>query len=637
MIQTLSGENFLPFREKFELPLGNQGLVLIRGRNLISAAADANGVGKTSIPHAICFTLFGEDLRGRRGDAVACRFTEGLCWTRLDMIDSLGEWSVQRTRRPAGLHVAGIPGIAINEDMAVTQQKIEQRLGFGVRTFKNAVVFGQGSFERFAHADQAEKMRMLDEIQGLDLHDALDRAKAWRDQLQGFLAEAEREQDENTTSIGQIEWAIDNLDAIRQAFSRAKGDAIARLDSRRPALAQALQEALEAQNALQTHAQLLAKLEPAVIKLNDLLAEVMETRAKSENCEIEVRKTSREYARLEEEIHALRDMGDCPTCRQPVKKNLKNIIAKFTPDIHAARAEKEYAELAAARAAKDWTSVEEREALQRKQCLKLLGRQTTLTTLDGHVAVLRSLCSPAASDKAKAAVVATQTALKHLDMEIAAERNKVWDGQKALDGERVRLDVAKARTGELAARVKRVADMLPLAQYWIEAFGDRGIRSLLVDSVAEYINQRLALHLEHLACGEVTSRMSPTTALKKGGAREGISFETVWAWGGAGKDDGSGGQDRRVDLALFAAIQDMAEARSARPFPIKIWDEPGDALDARGKELFMHWIAREARSRGTGLLITHDETIASQVEVDVVWDVVLAEDGARIETKGYRK
>jgi energy-coupling factor transporter ATP-binding protein EcfA2 len=124
--------------------------------------------------------------------------------------------------------------------------------------------------------------------------------------------------------------------------------------------------------------------------------------------------------------------------------------------------------------------------------------------------------------------------------------------------------------------------------------------------------------------------MSAQTALKGGKTRESISFTTEWVWGGAGPDDGSGGQDRRKDLSIFAANQDLAETRSARPFPIKVYDEPFDALDPRGQELAVAWARRQASERGTILLITHSDGVAS-ADVDEVWTVVLDRDGARVE------
>jgi len=38
--------HFGPFRARQELPLADLGLVLVRGRNMISAAADDNGAGR---------------------------------------------------------------------------------------------------------------------------------------------------------------------------------------------------------------------------------------------------------------------------------------------------------------------------------------------------------------------------------------------------------------------------------------------------------------------------------------------------------------------------------------------------------------------------------------------------------------
>jgi DNA repair exonuclease SbcCD ATPase subunit len=185
--------------------------------------------------------------------------------------------------------------------------------------------------------------------------------------------------------------------------------------------------------------------------------------------------------------------------------------------------------------------------------------------------------------------------------------------------------------GQRAETLKKLDVAIRMADYCVEALGDRGVRSLLVDGVADFVNERVARHLEVLAAGEATTRMSATTDLKKGGARERISFKTEWAWGGSGPDDGSGGQDRREDLAVFASMQDLAESRSARPFPLKAFDEPFDALDSRGKELAAAWVRGIARERGTALLVTHSEELAALAEPDVTWTVVMRKGGATVE------
>jgi ABC-type lipoprotein export system ATPase subunit len=76
-------------------------------------------------------------------------------------------------------------------------------------------------------------------------------------------------------------------------------------------------------------------------------------------------------------------------------------------------------------------------------------------------------------------------------------------------------------------------------------------------------------------------------------------------------------------------MQDLAESRSARPFPLKAYDEPFDALDSRGKEMACAWLREQAKKR-TVLLITHSEELAGLANPDQTWTIVHDENGARV-------
>jgi len=94
-------------------------------------------------------------------------------------------------------------------------------------------------------------------------------------------------------------------------------------------------------------------------------------------------------------------------------------------------------------------------------------------------------------------------------------------------------------------------------------------------------------------------------------------------------------RDRKTQLKLSDySIQDLAEARSARPFPLKIFDEPFDNLDARGQEMAISWVKKQAKERGTALLMTHNESLSALSEPDVIWTVVLDENGATVARVG---
>jgi hypothetical protein len=626
MIKTLVMENFLPFRGRVELPLADQGVVLVRGDVRVSAATDSNGAGKTSVAHAISYGLFGEDLAGRKADAVACRFTEGQCVVRLDMEDALGEWSVLRTRRPASLMTVGIPGE--NGDAASVQEKVEQRLGFGLRTFKNAVVFGQGAFDRFAGAGQEEQMRMLDEIQGVDFRESLERAKVWRGQLQEELRKASEGRRASASRRDAVGSALAVQRSARDSFDAEKGRQVEAGVAARASAQSRLDDVLADIALAERERSDLAAMLGARERLRAVEVECSGLVEALRDAEADARECAAKLGDLEGRLSALVEEGSCPTCRQPVASRKAAIRKLFAPEI------KELTRCAGV-ADKRVVSATARLSLASTERANLLSAFTALVPTGAdpqrHVALLELRTGHREVARRADAKAAAEGDLQGAAARLSETKARVWDGQGALDASERDLERLAVADSIAAAREERLTAAVSLAEYCVEAFGDRGIRSMLVDGVADFVNERVAAHLEVLAGGEATMRMSALTALKKGGARERISFTPEWAWGGSGPDAGSGGQDRRMDLAVFAAVQDLAESRGARPFPIKVYDEVFDALDGRGKELAAEWIRRAARERGTVLVVTHSKEMEAVVEPDRTWTVVMEKDGARVE------
>lgn len=633
MIKRIVMENFLPFRKRVELNLANQGFVLVRGRNEISQAADANGVGKTSIAHAISYALFGQDLNGRKADAVACRFTEGQCTVLIDLEDNLGEWGIVRQRRPAKLMTYGIPGVLENDDADEIQRKIEARLGCGLRTFKNAVVFGQGTFDRFSHADQAEQMRMLDEIQGIDFREALARAKDWRSDLIEKLTEQQSIADTARLKGDGLFQIVAALQAARDEFETTKTMQIRNLSNTRTKIVAERDTALAEIERANQDLVLLDKLREENNSLNSAsLAENAAIDAKEE-AEDDVSRAEETVRELRDALDALEAAGACPTCRRGVKTKADQVKVRklFAPTLAEAGGEVLVATSrmeAARKAAQEATEAASR-AQAARDALVPIGEDPRRL-----VARLEVTTGSRATEKLEATIEALNRDIERCAQQIETLVRSQWTGQANLDETEGRVAAIQIASRTALARAGQVQTAIAMADYAVEAFGDRGIRSRLVDGVADYVNDRVREHLEFLAAGEATMKMSATTDLKKGGSKERISFRPEWIWGGNGKDDGSGGQERRMDLAVFAGVQDLAESRSARPFPLKIWDEPTDGLDSRGMELFTQWVAHQARTRGTGILISHNKEVTETVTPDHTWTVVLTDGGAHVEVDG---
>lgn len=618
----LTIENFMSYQAHQSLPLADQGLVLIRGENRSSASADSNGAGKTAIFDALSFALFGQTLRGAKADDVACRFTKDQCRTALILEVDGHRWAIERYRRPAGLDFAPIDrtvgakafeGFEGNE----AQWKIDDVLGFGFRTFRNAVVFGQGAFERFATASLPDQMKMLDEIQNIDFRQARERAKEW-------YGKAMRRQEEIGTQMRGLDGRRDAAERQIEELTKAKedwekGQRIARRES--------MDALVEFQAQLKNEEGLLGK----IIAQNEKLGEMRFRKAEIDRLATESGKQEGELRAILEDRkvmhHIIESLDDrmkkalkesrCPTCRVEMTAALKKqVTANFMPEIMERKERYDEFEVLAidAEAVRD-EQVRDIEKLTQRFCkdfkVESLNAVGALELHSGEAAV-------------KSQRRAYDTALKNVTTAKAAakrdtERKFSVAPMQAAERERQEVLTALAK---LEKEVEKVDDAIQVAQYWVEAFGDRGIRSLMFDSVADFLNGRVAKHLEVLTGGEASVIFSAMSALKSGATKERLSVEASWDWGAGTYATGSAGQDRRIDLAIFGAMQDLAERRSARSFPLRVWDEAGDSLDPRGKEVFAEWIRDEARRRGSGFVITHDREFGEILEPDRSWTVI---------------
>lgn len=614
----LTVENFMTYRDHQSLPLADQGLVLIRGDNRSSASADSNGAGKTAIFDALSFALFGQTLRGARADDVACRFTKDQCWTAIILEADERRWSIERYRRPSGLDFYNVDakagsGISGNE----AQWKIDDTLGFGFRTFRNAVVFGQGAFERFSTASQADQMKMLDEIQNIDFRQAKKRASEWYGKAmrrkEEICAEMRNLNDRRAASERQIELLV----KAKEAWEKDKR--IAHRES---------METLAAYHAeLKREEDALGK----IIAQNETLGAMKFEKAEIDRLHSELQKQEEELRAILEDRkvvhHILESLNDklkkalkesrCPTCRVEMTPALKKQAKEnFMPEIVERKTQYDEFEILAA----DAEAVRDEQAKTVNKLTERFCKKFKVQSL-GAVGAFELHASDAAVNRQRKAYDMALKNVSRAKVEVEKDRKRKFEEAPLKAAERERQEVL-ATLAKLAKEIEKVDDAIAVADYWVEAFGDRGIRSLMFDSVSEFLNNRVAKHLEVLTGGEASVIFSALSALKSGATKEKLSVEASWDWGAGTYATGSAGQDRRVDLAIFGAMQDLAERRSARSFPLRVWDEAGDSLDSRGKEVFAEWIGEEARRRGSGFVISHDREFGEILEPDSVWTVV---------------
>ncbi|KAH9905379.1 P-loop containing nucleoside triphosphate hydrolase protein [Xylariomycetidae sp. FL2044] len=136
-----------------------------------------------------------------------------------------------------------------------------------------------------------------------------------------------------------------------------------------------------------------------------------------------------------------------------------------------------------------------------------------------------------------------------------------------------------------------------------------------------------------------TSKNKPTAVLT----------QTLGVTTGLGYAKRSGGERKRVDLAVFFALVQVAQARSPHRARYLLVDEVFDSLDASGRAAVARWCARDLAARTDfQLVVTHSLAAAAgggggmtggdddeETEGGVI-EAVMTENGTRFLVKGLR-
>jgi DNA repair exonuclease SbcCD ATPase subunit len=97
--------------------------------------------------------------------------------------------------------------------------------------------------------------------------------------------------------------------------------------------------------------------------------------------------------------------------------------------------------------------------------------------------------------------------------------------------------------------------------------------------------------------------------LKSGEYRDAYALNAVNQHGASAYEGASGGERRKIDVAVFLALQDLAASRSQEQVRLAIYDEPFDALDETAQETVVELLLDEVQRKDTILVVTHREEL----------------------------
>lgn len=575
----LRATDFGPYAQ-LDVELAQRGLVLIQGDNRDSAAASSNGTGKSTLLKALTWCLFGETVDGDRHDAVirigqpeASVLVE---WELMSPSDQgAPTWTLERTKvRSSSVKLALHRGGYVTSGMTVqqTQAEIVRLLGLDFQAWRSSVMYGQGDLVRFADPATTDSERKLTLKRILRL-ETLDVAQ---------------EVARNKVKRGEVEKTrLDRLVGEIEAELRGLGDASS-LQDEAERLARKASEALKMAKRAPRIEKMIAKIRSHLANLDEVRRRIRALKVDETFERDQVTKVRWTASAEEREVERLRQRiaelgGDaCPTCGTPSDSvAVRKRVAELLSECEVRIANVEDARDAARR--RDVEADKIRDTVQELQ--------TTLIDVDEWRGGLGKLEVELA--QANFGALQAKQFLAQID-EIQTKRYKLEERAATLRG---RADDAKR------AQIVVERELSDLT-FWVKGFGNAGLPSLMMDSVIPTIEERANHYLEVLADGDIRVRFDTQSQLKSGETREKLSIQ--WTIEGVEGATPSGGQRRKISIAVDLALMDLVASRNHAAIDFLALDEIFDGLDHEGKQRVMLLLHELRQKRSTILVVSHD-------------------------------
>lgn len=160
--------------------------------------------------------------------------------------------------------------------------------------------------------------------------------------------------------------------------------------------------------------------------------------------------------------------------------------------------------------------------------------------------------------------------------------------------------------------------------------GTRGARAHMLSDALVGLEAVSNLWLERIARVDapLRLRLSPYTEKKTGGTSDAISMEVDGAGGGRGYKGASGGERRRIDVAIMLALAEVAQQADHRVCPTMFFDEVFDSLDPPGVEAVSSALDQLAQDRCV-VVMSHSADVINTFVADLHLHVT----GGKIEHK----
>ena len=576
-------KDFLNIKHR-EVRLDTPGLTLVVGKN---------GTGKSAqYSESLAWALFGQTIRPLTADEVI-RKDQPSCQVAVLLNVEGQEYVVERKKSRGkaadlNVYVGGSEDeppthLFPSANMAEKQGKLERWLGLDFTAFTNSVVFGQGLAALFASSNlsDADRKAIFDRIYGLEEYDAALAAVLADHAVKGASLSLHKATVETTAKALAREQ--DELQKAAEAAGRWLENHEAEVAAKFETAKVATTELTRCVNSLEAAQQELGtKTCPAKVpapgesEFKELLKEqrvVKEScKSKLDEVTINVKASQREFTTLGKALKT----STCPTCGQELKsakvmeEREQELVGEIT------RLEECEADLRAAfnDVSVAVTEIEREvageEAVYRAALTSYMGQKEAYDKAVSAVSLakVRLEGAQAAHDRANKDYGDAKVAENPFEAQVVERASRVETLEQAL-------------TVETEA-MEKLDHEVKVLTFWKNGFGAKGIKGFLLETLLPEFNRSANDHLFALSDGSLSMEVKAFTTLKKGTTAERMTVNVINEKGAEVYNGNSGGERRRIDLAILLALQELVSKRATQSINFGVYDEVLDALDTDG-------------------------------------------------------
>lgn len=649
------------------LPLENQGLLLLNGKNLDNPALNNNGSGKSSIIEAIVYSLYGRTLRGVRGDLVVNRIIGADMRLELQLVDDDEvTYTIIRHRKH---NKYKNKSLLYREEQNITPKSeadfdayITKLLQADFIIFTASLLYSSESF-KFSTASDNEIKKAFETMLGLDIlsvaHEiakqnlkdtqtellssvnSISDKKAQitrfeaqlqdlHDKQQEYLSARKQKIEYLEQSIASLDEKDDNLHTeLRSLFNRLES-----LQDNERSTVQAIDEANQDMFQLD---ELKDKLTATNQRISEITSKISSNESLWNTYENLIKKANKSIAQHKKEIETIQSKitdvesqigTPCVTCgRLLTKESLQSVVEEYQSKQTTLQKKLEE-ELENIQELSVESSTCETQIDSLTSVLKVLNEEKNTTQNQINSSDIKTKLTELETNlrSIQSQVSSTKNDINCKNLEIKQNNDTMRDLNRQLRDieSEVKSDIYADLISDIQENLQANQDALKSLQdkqedwtkletklqFWTTAYSNQGIKSYILDDVTPFLNRKLNKYLSKLTSGQIEAVFSTQTELKSGDKREKFNLEILNTGDGQYQSN-SAGEKKRIDLSINLALQDLVASRSSKKLNIALFDEVFDSLDDKGIEGVVALLRELSAEKSTILVITHNEHLKS--------------------------